>query len=231
VCIAQVEGAWHGGKGDSGCVSGQHTMGEWERWGMQTRGWGKIGGEGKGVQDLGRPDVIESAKKHVQTEILYSHMPHLSHMSLPLIAHQPEVQKGHSGVLPFPLPSPTLLTLAGTLLPPPSPPPGWHTPRGEGEKSGQCASTYGEGEGLGKWGEVGVGKDEMAQLQEVGSVMNLPCPSRKQTDENKINTLKRRARDFMGQQRSSDDDVQTSYLESADNYKYDTLAIARLIVH
>jgi hypothetical protein len=35
----------------------------------------------------------------------------------------------------------------------------------------------------------------------------------------------------MGQQRSSDDDVQTSYLESVDNYKYDTLAIARLIMH
>jgi hypothetical protein len=35
----------------------------------------------------------------------------------------------------------------------------------------------------------------------------------------------------MGQRKSSDDDVRTSYLESADNYEYDTLAIARLIVH
>jgi hypothetical protein len=60
-------------------------------------------------------------------------------------------------------------------------------------------------------------------------VTNPPCPSRKQTDADKINALKRRTRDFMGQQRSSDNDVQTSYLESADNYKYDTLAIARLI--
>jgi hypothetical protein len=62
-----------------------------------------------------------------------------------------------------------------------------------------------------------------------GTVTIPPCPSRKQTGTDKIAALKRRARDFMGQQRSSDDDVQTSYLESVDNYKYDTLAIARLI--
>jgi hypothetical protein len=61
-------------------------------------------------------------------------------------------------------------------------------------------------------------------------VTNPPCPSHKQTDADKINTLKRRARDFMGQQRSNDNDVQTSYLESADTYEYDMLAIARLIV-
>jgi hypothetical protein len=67
------------------------------------------------------------------------------------------------------------------------------------------------------------------QSESCVSVTNLPCPSSKQTNEEKIDALKRRTRDFIGQQRSSDDDVQTSYLESADNYKYDTLAIARLI--
>jgi hypothetical protein len=59
-------------------------------------------------------------------------------------------------------------------------------------------------------------------------VMNPPCSSHKQTDAEKINALKRHAHDFMSQ-RSSDNDVQTSYLESADTYEYDTLAIARLI--
>jgi hypothetical protein len=62
------------------------------------------------------------------------------------------------------------------------------------------------------------------------TVTKLPCPSCKQTDADKINALKRHACDFMGQQRSSDDDVQTSYLESTDNYKYATLAVARLIM-
>jgi hypothetical protein len=56
-----------------------------------------------------------------------------------------------------------------------------------------------------------------------------PCPSCKQTNADKINALKRCTRDFMGKPRSSNDDVQTSYLESVDNYEYDTLAIARLI--
>jgi uncharacterized protein YggE len=60
-------------------------------------------------------------------------------------------------------------------------------------------------------------------------VTDLPGPPSVQTTHKKINALKRRARDFMSQQRSSDDDVQTSYLESMDNYKYNTLAIARLI--
>jgi hypothetical protein len=62
-----------------------------------------------------------------------------------------------------------------------------------------------------------------------GGVTIQPCPSCKQTNADKINALKRRTRDFMGQPRSSDDDVQTSYLESTDNYEYDMLAIARLI--
>jgi hypothetical protein len=39
--------------------------------------------------------------------------------------------------------------------------------------------------------------------------------------------LKRRARDFMGQRRTDDDD---SYLMHVDTYEYDTLAIARMIV-
>jgi hypothetical protein len=59
--------------------------------------------------------------------------------------------------------------------------------------------------------------------------MNLPCPSCKQTDIDKIAALKRHTCDFMGQKRSSDDHVQSSYLESADIYKYNTLAVARLI--
>jgi hypothetical protein len=71
--------------------------------------------------------------------------------------------------------------------------------------------------------------DDGPRLQEGTGVTIPPCPSCKQTDTNKINALKRRTHDFMGQQRSSDDDVQISYLESADTYKYDTLAISRLI--
>jgi hypothetical protein len=66
-------------------------------------------------------------------------------------------------------------------------------------------------------------------VEYIGFVMIPPCPSRKQTSEDKIAAWKRRAHDFMGQQRSSDNDVQTSYLESVDNYEYDMLAIARLI--
>jgi hypothetical protein len=58
----------------------------------------------------------------------------------------------------------------------------------------------------------------------------LPCSSPKQAGDNKIAALKRHARDFMGQQRSSDDDARSSYLESTDSYKYDMLAIARLIL-
>jgi hypothetical protein len=49
-----------------------------------------------------------------------------------------------------------------------------------------------------------------------------PCPLRKQTNEDKIAALKRHACNFMGQQRT-DDDAELSYLESMDNYEYDTL--------
>jgi hypothetical protein len=77
---------------------------------------------------------------------------------------------------------------------------------------------------------IGVPKDIFPVILWIGVVTILPCPSRKQKDADKINALKRHTHDFMGQSRSSDDDVQTSYLESADSYKYDTLAIARLIM-
>jgi hypothetical protein len=66
--------------------------------------------------------------------------------------------------------------------------------------------------------------------------MNLPCPSSKQAVDGSVAALKRRAHDFMGQPRSSgnqqtthDDDAEPSYLENADKYKYDTLAISRMI--
>jgi hypothetical protein len=68
-----------------------------------------------------------------------------------------------------------------------------------------------------------VGEDEAPD------VMISPCPSPKQAGSNKIAALKRHACDFMGQQRT-DGNAGLSYLESADNYKYNTLAIGRLIV-
>jgi hypothetical protein len=55
-----------------------------------------------------------------------------------------------------------------------------------------------------------------------------PSPPPKQTGSDKIAALKRRTRDFMGQPRSSDD-VGLSYLESAEDYEYDTLAVRRMI--
>jgi hypothetical protein len=62
-----------------------------------------------------------------------------------------------------------------------------------------------------------------------------PCPSSKQAVDRSVAALKRCACDFMGQLRSSgdqqktDDDAGLSYLESAEAYKYDTLAIGRMI--
>jgi hypothetical protein len=67
-------------------------------------------------------------------------------------------------------------------------------------------------------------------------VMNLPCPSSKQAVDGSVAALKRCAYDFMGQPRSSgdqqmtcDDDAGPSYLENADKYEYDMLAISRMI--
>jgi hypothetical protein len=60
------------------------------------------------------------------------------------------------------------------------------------------------------------------------SVMISPCPPPKQTGNDKITALKRHACDFMGQQRTNDN-AGLSYLESAEAYNYDTLAIGRLI--
>jgi hypothetical protein len=59
-------------------------------------------------------------------------------------------------------------------------------------------------------------------------VMVSPCPPHKQTNEDKIAALKRRACDFMGQPRT-DDDAGLSYLESAEAYDYNTLAVGRMI--
>jgi hypothetical protein len=62
-----------------------------------------------------------------------------------------------------------------------------------------------------------------------------PCPSSKQAVDGSVAALKRHTRDFMGQLQSSgdqqktDDDAELSYLESAETYKYDTLAIGRMI--
>jgi hypothetical protein len=61
------------------------------------------------------------------------------------------------------------------------------------------------------------------------SVTISPCPSPKQAGSDKIVALKRCACDFMGQPRT-DDDAVLSYLESVDAYKYDMLAIRRMIV-
>jgi hypothetical protein len=61
------------------------------------------------------------------------------------------------------------------------------------------------------------------------SVTILPRPSSRQMKADKIAALKRRAREFGNQQKTSDD-AGPSYLENADAYKYDTLAIGRMIV-
>jgi hypothetical protein len=63
-----------------------------------------------------------------------------------------------------------------------------------------------------------------------------PCPSSKQAVDRSVAALKRHARDFMGQPRSSgeqqktDDDAGLSYLESAKAYEYDTLTIRQMIM-
>jgi hypothetical protein len=65
--------------------------------------------------------------------------------------------------------------------------------------------------------------------------MILPCPSSKQAVDGSIAALKRRARDFMGQpqpssdQQKTDNDTGLSYLESAEAYEYDTLAVGWMI--
>jgi hypothetical protein len=71
-------------------------------------------------------------------------------------------------------------------------------------------------------------------FQTVQCVTNPPCPSSKQAVDRSIVALKRHARDLMGQPRSSgdqmiSDNAGASYLEEADMYKYDMLAIGRMI--
>jgi hypothetical protein len=60
-------------------------------------------------------------------------------------------------------------------------------------------------------------------------VMNLPCPSSKQANNRSTAALKRHACDFGDQQTTGNDNAGLSYLESVDNYKYDMLAIGRMI--
>jgi hypothetical protein len=58
--------------------------------------------------------------------------------------------------------------------------------------------------------------------------MNPPCPSSKQTTHDKIAALKRRAQES-GDQQMTNDDAGPSYLENADTYEHDMLAIGRMI--
>jgi hypothetical protein len=54
------------------------------------------------------------------------------------------------------------------------------------------------------------------------------CPSLKRTTEDKIAALKRHAHTFSDQQMTSDD-AGPSYLENADAYEHNTLAVRRMI--
>jgi hypothetical protein len=56
-----------------------------------------------------------------------------------------------------------------------------------------------------------------------------PCPPSNIAENGSIAALKRHAHDFVHQQ-ATRDDAGLSYLESADTYEYDTLAIRRMIV-
>jgi hypothetical protein len=61
--------------------------------------------------------------------------------------------------------------------------------------------------------------------------MDLLCPPSNQAEDGSIAALKRCAHDFMCQQMTRDDSGSgISYLESTDNYEYDTLAIGQMIV-
>jgi hypothetical protein len=61
--------------------------------------------------------------------------------------------------------------------------------------------------------------------------MNLPCPPSNIAEDGSIAALKRRAHDFTHQQTTHDGGTGTSYLESADDYKYNMMAIGRLITN
>jgi hypothetical protein len=62
----------------------------------------------------------------------------------------------------------------------------------------------------------------------VSPVTNLPCPSMEQAENDKHMDLKRCVWHYADQQ-LMDGDAGLSYLESADIYKYNTLAIGRMI--
>jgi hypothetical protein len=61
------------------------------------------------------------------------------------------------------------------------------------------------------------------------NVMNPPCPSSKQANDRSMAPLKRHARDLGNQQTTGDDNAGPSYLENTDKYKYNMLAIGRMI--
>jgi hypothetical protein len=56
------------------------------------------------------------------------------------------------------------------------------------------------------------------------------CPSPEQAENDQVADLKRRTWHYADQRLTSDDTAGLSYLESADAYEYNTLAIGRLIV-
>jgi hypothetical protein len=56
------------------------------------------------------------------------------------------------------------------------------------------------------------------------------CPLSNQAEDRSVVALKRCAIDFVHQQTTCDD-RHLSYLKSADAYKYDTLAIRRMVVN
>jgi hypothetical protein len=61
------------------------------------------------------------------------------------------------------------------------------------------------------------------------TVTNPLCPPSNQAEDGSIAALQRHARDFAHQQMTRDSESGISYLESADSYEYDMLAIRRMI--
>jgi hypothetical protein len=72
-------------------------------------------------------------------------------------------------------------------------------------------------------------KSEFWALSKTQLVTNPPCPSSKQAVNGSKAALKRRTCTF-GDQQTTGDNAGLSYLENADKYEYDMLAIRRMIV-
>jgi hypothetical protein len=70
---------------------------------------------------------------------------------------------------------------------------------------------------------------ELEHSSQGQNVTNLPCPPSNQAEDGSIATLQRHTHDFVCQQTTYDGGSGICYLESADSYKYDTLAIGRMI--